>query len=225
MTFGAALAALGGSIWAAVAGAGCSACQDARSLVAGWPLAWIGVALYALISLLSASARRPAWTQAAFFAASGTHLVLLLLLLRHRLMCPPCIFTALAAWFGAAVTLAARRPGILALASLAVASSLAAIAFAAKSPPAIDSLPPVEPGHVRLRVYERPDCYECQMFEAQMVPQLLDEFGGTLVLARFPAPQDMSTPTLVIEGRGKQILTGLPAYDELKKALHDQQIP
>lgn len=87
------------SAWAAFAEVlACHSCVTASDLVGDLPLGWIGVAVYASLSVLSLLRPSSTLLRLALSTASLLHLILVGLLILHSVSCAPCLTTAASAW-------------------------------------------------------------------------------------------------------------------------------
>ena len=113
---------LAACIWALLGSAGCSACGGLEWLAGGADLAALGAFGYGMLLLAGlylatgggdtpAEERLAAMVRTGMLAAAGIHFVLLLLLLKERLFCPPCVLAGAGALAGVLVVLLqSRRP-------------------------------------------------------------------------------------------------------------------
>jgi hypothetical protein len=233
----AATVALGGSLWVALASESCAGCRAASTLHSEIPLAWIGAAFYAVLAVTAGWGGFSRWTKAGFFAASGAHLVLLMLLARERIFCGGCVAAGLAAMTGGVASLAARpragrwaaavfaAAGLVTLGGIMTARMVQAREEAQLARELLDGEQPgsTKAGHVRLVVYEREGCEHCLEFEEQVLPRLQAALGGTLEVERREATVAMESPTIEVLGKESRLFEGLPEYQELEDAIREMR--
>lgn len=241
------LSAFGGSVWAMVAH-GCNSCERASDLVSGLNLGLIGALFYGALFLVSLwgsgllSRRAAEGTPASPRAfgvgpwvavAAGVHAALVLFLVRNRIVCPPCLFTAASVWVAAAILLFAgnRRAVVAGLAVVSAAAGYfvvrglkppdefwkhrAAIKIAQKvrqekGTPAT--------GQATLTAYMRPGCHRCDQFEKVVLPLLRKEFPKELAVELRPAPNNINTPTVIILGAKDTIFDSLHSTEDVLAA-------
>jgi hypothetical protein len=68
-------------------------------------------------------------------------------------------------------------------------------------------------------IFERDGCYLCHHLESEIHPKLVAEFGAALEIERRDALEGMQSPTLLILGKDSKVVSGLPEYQELQKAI------
>jgi hypothetical protein len=201
----------------------------------GIPLAWMGVAYYAVLVAIAGRGGLSRATKTGFLAASGVHVVLLTLLAQERLFCGGCITAGVAALIGGvASAVMPPRVGRWALAATVAAGLVTLGGFAAvlaikaqDEARLVQELPADQrpefnrAGHVRLVVFERDGCKHCVEFEEQVLPQLKAALGPALEIDRRPATLTMESPTIVVLGKGRRLFVGLPEYQDLENAIRE----
>lgn len=229
-------AAFFGSLWALVASSDCDACQRASEAAGRVNLALLGVLYYGhLLLLLPLRRARPYLFCAVLFAA-GVHLVLIAILVHRHLVCPACFLTAAGAFFMAGVAVASdpanRRRALVAL---PVALLLTALARPLFRPAAAAEVahrrqveralsreaaePPVAPGRTRLLIFSRPTCSLCQELQLKLLPPIRQELGAALDIQYRPAWKGLRTPTVILRGKRRAHLVGLPTPEALREAI------
>ncbi len=233
-------AALAGSLWAALAGTGCAACEGLQALVGGKTLAFLGVGFYALLILLGLIYGPSLPVFVGIQIAGGIHGSLLALMAQREMLCWPCILTAVAAIAALGVSIrlepanAFRASFVLPGAAFTLQSFLLLTgASAAVTEARLDArravesevaAPWVETGRVRLVAFTRPDCGYCLDLEKRVVPALKEEFGDRLTVEERSASSmpGLPTPTLIIRGRsGHRVFPGLPPLEELARTIRE----
>ncbi len=233
---GAALAALGASLWAALGIANCEACRGGSGLVPGIPVAWLGVAFYTLLASAIASRTHSRWATPAFFSALGVHAVLLVVMARQGRFCAPCAAAGAAAFLGAVISVTARprpRMGFAAGFFLAtvIATSGGVMAIRAFQNGRETGLPliveieqaAVPTARIKVLLYEREGCGHCLDFEQNVMPGLQQAIGTQVEFERLDPPIDMETPTLVVEGKTNRTFAGTIDEKEVENAVHELQ--
>lgn len=232
----AATAALAGSLWAAL-GESCEGCRGTSALLARAPVAWLGVAFYAVLAAAVGWGGLSRWTKAGFFAASGVHFVLLALLAHQRVFCGACVAAGAAGLAGGVLSLAARprverwAAAVIAAAALAtVGGSMTARFVQAPGETRLlrelqqrGATRSVEPGRVLLVVYEREGCKHCFEFDDQILPRLEAAFPGVVKVERAEADLAMEVPTIEVRGKASHLFQGLPEYEELAEAVQSMR--
>jgi hypothetical protein len=233
-----------GSLWVLLSEK-CTACSQSAELVGGLNLGAIGVGYYALllIAALVLIGRRPRdassaesrWVRGGTLIAGGVHLALVAMLLRNRILCPPCFLTAAGAFLGAFAVLAldrrhlARVAVLLAIAAGVTYGSTKILRYYAATTSEIEamraerlllreqSLPST--GRARMVVYERSTCHFCKMFRAQVLPPLRKEFGSRLALEERKAWKGMAIPTVIVLGQRNFRLIGYRTLGSVRQAV------
>lgn len=231
-------ASLLGSIWAATSG--CNACQKASELIGGLGLAALGVLFYAhLLFVLMMPRARPYFSVCVLFAA-GVHLALVALLVRRHIVCPACYLTAAGAFVMAGLSMGMQRRNLRrALIIVPIAATLTVIArplFPIAGTADItrqkqirlalareEAEPAVAAGRTRMIIYSRPACSLCQELRTELLPEIRREFGPTLDIEYRPAWEGLRTPTLIVRGKRRTHLVGLPSLDTLRQAIQFSQ--
>lgn len=227
--------ALGGALWAWLGAPDCGSCGGTRQLLGGLTLAPLGAGFYGVLLALGAAFGGSRLFFSGLLVAASAHVVLLFALYQHGVFCGPCILAGGAAILGAAFSFWAD-PDNLARGSVllpvgAVLSHAAVFAMGFLRPPGMDeaiaTLPPptleakteAKPGMARLLVFTREGCRYCDLFEQDVLPDLLREFSGRLGVSREQAPASLPTPTIVISGEERTVFPGLPPVAQLRDAI------
>lgn len=241
----AAAAALAGSLWSVLREEWCGPCSRSGALVGGLNLGAAGIVFYSLLlgtallwrrrgssAVLSAG---EAWAAGGMLAAGGVHFTLLALLLRHRILCPPCVVTGAGALIGmlaAFALLPAQRRQAVVLVSLVVMGSYAGTRVLRDRAPRDQMRQAVRAerilareagarsvGSARMVVFQRSTCPFCRRFKAQVVPRLRQRFGGRLTIEeRGPWP-GMAVPTIIVLGRRNTHLVGYHSVEQVDPAV------
>jgi hypothetical protein len=223
------------SLWSWAYSAACASCGKVKQAAGGLSLAQAGALFYALLLVLNTWAQvNTLLIQVGLLTASGIHLFLLGLLARSKLICWPCLATAISV-FGASIFCVSPGwqllavPGGLLLAALLIvparkiyalqhldaARRLAVEVFAETAAR--------EPGRVRMVVYVRKHCPVCAFYEAVLRPSIEEEFGEKLSIEeREAGPEKVTTPLYVISGSMNVLAGELPtetAYDRLQTVI------
>jgi hypothetical protein len=228
------------SAWAALGGRACGSCEAAAQIFQGKNLAVVGMAYYGLLLLAALALGRSILIYSGVILAAGVHGGLLLILLHAKIVCGPCVGTALSALvaLGAAIrceTWIAWRaswviPGVALVVQswLFLTAALPEAALARESAERISEeefqATPVAKGQVRMVVYSRPDCGYCIQFDREVLPALVQDFGPHLQVERRSAENlpGIPTPTLILTGAQKRrFFPGLPELADLKSTVRD----
>jgi hypothetical protein len=236
--------ALAGSLYALL-NEGCRVCSQSAELVGGLNLGAIGLGYYGLllaaaaIGLVSAPSRLSAigarGVMGGLLIAGGVHLTLVAMLLRNRVLCPPCLVTGAGALLGAAAVLVLNRRALIPSLVLVAAVSVAAyggtrilrqyaatnyerVAFRAEQALLRERAVPSH-GHALMVVYEWPTCHYCQAFKAQVLPPLRQEFRRELVVEERTAWMGMVTPTVILLGQRDSRLCGFQPLPRVRQAV------
>lgn len=227
--------ALAGSVWSVLAGGTCDACHDARALIGGFQLGWIGVVFYAALAVGFWRWDRTALAGGLLLAAIGAHLTLVVFLLRNGILCPPCLVTASGAllagmglWLPGATPVRLRQwclpvGALVTLVALLVQQRIALVHREEIRRQILATVLAerrvVPVGEVHLVIFERADCRYCARFEREMLPTARRGFTGKLTLDKRQADENLPTPTVVVLGRTNLCFVGLPAQMKLASAL------
>jgi peptidase C39-like protein len=227
------------SLWSYAFSESCASCSRTGALVGSLPLAPVGAAFYAALLAVGVARSDFALFGAGIFFAAGVHLSLVALLLRSRLLCRPCIGTALFAIAAAALlaTYAAPPPTWAAVALFAGASSTLVITAHARKLYRLESHyeasklarrvvaegGSIPPGTARAVVYKRKNCPLCSFYEVAIGPAIKEDFGDRVIIEEREAVREkIPTPFVVITGTINLSLTGLTTedgYNRMKSAI------
>ena len=226
------------SAWAAWGGSDCRSCQGAAEIFQGRNLPVVGVLYYGLLLAVSIVAGPNVVVYSGVALAAGVHGGLLAILIQSKLLCAPCIATALAAAAALAFAVIAepanvvRSSLILPGAALAVQSwvlvtgAVPAVTETKASASRVAqeelSAVPVEPGKARMVIYTRPDCGYCIELERDIMPSLQSGFGSRLAVERRSAESlpGIPTPTIILTGSDeRRMFPGLPPREDLERAI------
>jgi hypothetical protein len=203
------------SVWSPRLGSRCPSCDRAASLVGALPVALLGAVIYAGLFTFAALGREPGLLRAGLWGATGAHAALVMMLWRTRLMCVPCVATALLAFAATGLDVARGGHGWeLALAPIAALITLAAArqgrAWAqAASDESVQRLAArfaeegvaLAEGRVRVVVYERDGCEACAYYEEVVRPALIETLGERLELEeRDVGKERAETPLFLVQG-------------------------
>lgn len=191
--------------------ADCGACRR------GPPLAWLAVAYYAALGVVSTIPRARELARFLSRWAFAVHLALVATMIRRGELCWICAACAAVSLGLLALSMCGdRRPawrwGLeflpLVLAAFAVVSALA------PPPP-----PGIESSSVEMVVFRSDRCPHCVEFERDVVPRLSPDLKITYLDAdRYDFVR--FTPTIVIRGPGKhRVFEGVPPLEEIIEAL------
>lgn len=227
--------ALAGSLWAALGGASCQACSATSR-----PLAWLGVAWYALL-LSAGRAPRPRATGIA--VAAGVHVALLALLAAQGRLCWPCLLTAAAALAAAALVLAdraGRRLNVTALVGAATVSGAAIVAAGWARPAEPPGPAETNPARIVARaaakdvvrryrhregqppqvvVFTMDGCWHCADFEAGPLAEAQRRLPGRFTVRHLLPPKDMHVPVVIVLGAEHYLFHDAPDLDSLTRAV------
>jgi hypothetical protein len=220
------------SLWLVLFQASCAQCSRAHQLAGALPLDRLGALFYA--SLLIAAPFEPRLAGYALCAAVGGHASLLALLARERVLCRPCVVTAVAAAAAAAVLARGLPLVAVALAFVAGAAALGlAVPFfrrVARAHALFESRrvalewltqagePP--PGKVRVVVWKRSGCAACLFYEAVFKQALIEEFQEVVAIDERDASRlRVPTPLILVAGTVRFLFVGLPGRDDDYQAL------
>ena len=225
-------AALAGSAWSALTGAGCETCRHAAGLAGGLPLGWIGVAFYGAALLMAGFSRRINRPLAcAIGGAAAVHMVLLAMLMGTGTLCGPCIATGLAALAVAGAVVWAERSHLepmLLVAPLAAGLAVGGIwtarlvqqaeyqRVAEEALAEVNSngeLPTA--GRARMIVFSREGCSFCETFERDVLPEVQRLYAARLKVEHRRATHGMAAPTILVLGDRNRSIVGLPTVKEL----------
>ena len=228
------------SAWATFGGRTCGSCETAAQIFQGKNLAVVGMAYYGVLLLAAQAFGRSIFVFSGVILAAGVHGGLLAVLLHAKLLCGPCLGTAVSALvaLGAAIRcetwIAYRASWVIPGVALLIQCWLfltAALPQAAEARAGAERIseeefraPPVAPGHVRMVVYSRPDCGYCIQFDREVLPVIVRDFGPHLEIERRSAENlpGIPTPTLILTGAEKRrFFPGLPELADLKSTVRD----
>ena len=225
-----------GAIWASIVGTECADCRAAGAMLHfGYlNLAIIGSVFYALLLGAMCAKGMNVWTLRGIFIAAGVHLILLVVLLRQRLLCPPCLITALGAFAAAGLAWAHGKATGASNAAFALplAAVLTLVAVVSEQQIAVrknerlvrDLIvnlrkePETTEGETRLIIYTRPHCPFCTKLKSDVLPRALAQVQKVHVEER-DAPKNLPTPTLIILGSQNSHFLGLPKQEDLVDSL------
>lgn len=237
--------ALGASLWALSGSEGCSACLRSASLTGDLNLAAVGTGYYlVLIGLCAAwlirSKGQPDATSVPLpltlgvLLAAGVHSALLLLLVKNRIVCPPCLVTAVGALLACGTLLAQGRPQlrraavILPLAAAVTFGGTRMLRARSQSDfvrqakiaayTVFEERRAVPAGRAVMVVYMRPTCHVCAEFKQQVVSALRNEFPGLTVEER-KAWKGLATPTTVVLGKKNSLFIGYEGVGGMRQAV------
>jgi hypothetical protein len=217
------------SLWMLAYPRGCQKCGTTKSLAGNLPLPALGGAFYALLTIATVAAP-PAMLAAGLLAATGAHIGLVLILLRKRIACYPCLATAGAAWTATALTI--RHIGwetwalpaslIGTVAALYVAtrlarseSTMAALLLAQR---VTAELPLPAPQTAKLVVYSRAHCPICAYAKGIILPALAEEFGESLAIeVRDAEHLKMAVPAFFVTGAARLALVSVGTDEMLPR--------
>jgi hypothetical protein len=224
------------SLWLVLFQAGCAACNRAHQLAGALPLEKLGALFY--VALLVASRIEPLVACYALAFAVGAHASLVAILVRERVLCPPCLLTAAAALVAAAASLGgsdALMDGALVVAGAAAAwlaipffrRAASDGALAESRRVALEWLKQagaIAPGQVRVAVWKRVGCSGCLFYEAVHRAALLQDFEGVVTLdERDAAKLRVPTPLVLVAGAAAILFLGLGGkeddYERLQAAV------
>jgi len=228
------------SAWATFGGRTCGSCEAAAQIFQGKNLAVVGMAYYGVLFLAAQAFGRSIFVFSGVILAAGVHGGLLAILLHAKVLCAPCLGTALSALIalGAAIRceswIGYRASWVIPGVALVVQSRLfltAALPQAAEARVSAERIseeefqaPPVPRGQVRMVVYSRPDCGYCIQFDRDVLPALVRDFGPYLQVERRSAENlpGIPTPTLILTGaERRRFFPGLPELADLKSTVRD----
>lgn len=230
--------ATGFSAWAALGGSGCASCEGAAGLLGGKALALVGVVYYGVLFVAAAALGPSLFVYSGVLLAAGVHGGLLAVLAHAKILCIPCVVTAIAALVALGSAIRCEPSNALRASLLSPAAALAVqgwILFAGGIPASAEAPADLlrEPellssaaakGEVRLVAYTRPDCGYCIELERSVLPALEREFGSTLTIERRSAERlpGIPTPTLILSGSDRRHLyPGLPDVEDLKSTIRE----
>jgi hypothetical protein len=235
------------SLWSWIYSSACASCSRVKQAAGGLPIAPAGAACYGLLFGLAAMLPPGRPLQIGLFTASGVHLFLLGLLWQSRLICWPCVATAVSVFAAGIFSIAGRADlsgwegmavsGGLLLAALVIVPARklyrlqlrdTAYRLAVK---VIGENVAVQPGRARMVVYVRKDCSLCSFYKTVLRGSLEGNFGDALSIEeRETGREKVATPLYVISGALNIVAGELPmerAYDDLltaiETALHPEE--
>ena len=231
--------ALAGSVWATDAVVGCDTCGEAKGLIGGADLGWLGVAFYVAL-LVAFALPRTRW--AALWgvqAAGAAHLVMVGMLLANGVICPACLLTAVGAWVALGLSFAVEPKllervwivmpavagmtlvGMLALQARARAERQRHVRRAAES--ILHEHRDIASGRAVLLVFTRAKCKHCNTLKDEVVPPIVHSFGESLNVEERPAWQGLPSPTVVVVGADDTLVVfpGLPDLERLREAVSE----
>jgi hypothetical protein len=201
--------------------ADCRSCKKGAALAGALPVAALGMIGYATLFALGRFAPGSSLLSLGVAAAAGVHVGLMAQLARARVVCVPCLLTAICAWTAAGLTVAVA-PLTLAI---AVAGSVAALAAThlgrrlfelevAANSLAVARRVAAEPaptdGKIAIVVYKRANCPVCAYYEASVRPTLEEALGERVIFdEREPGRAPLVTPLLVVRGAASFAFIGL----------------
>jgi hypothetical protein len=223
---------LAGSLWAAVGGSGCEACEHARNSLGRLNLAFVGVVFYSLTFVLFLLPKLSNCGRIVMLCAGGVHFSLLSILLAQHTFCFPCLLTGLGAIVAAVLfiagesTLLHRALALVTLGAVGGAVMVIAatrLAFHQREEEAVKAATallvgrtsPAE-GHVDLIVFTRSGCSHCKDFKAGPLPEVQRLVGKMLSVEEREAAANVPTPTTVAVGRRVYVRIGFHSTDELQ---------
>ena len=231
------LGALGGAVWSAMAGAGCSSCASAADLLGGKLIAWSGVVFYVTVVIIASAQAQNRLLPLLLGLAGGGHAVLAALLFYRHVECLPCLFTAGSAWtaMGVAIVSQPRQwprslggiiVGMILMATLVLAARQA-LGWSSRDlaqrmlPRVARSIPDAElrDGAFVLVVYERPGCENCDAFRREFVPALQDRYGDRMSVEYRQAERWMHTPTIFLVGDRTDVRIGVESLQDVAAML------
>ncbi len=218
----------------------CPGCSRSAGLVAGLPLAPMGLVFYALLAVSLFLGLPTSWPGGAFWVAAGGHAYLLGLLFQARVRCLLCLATAAScglglagSWpssggWGPAALAACGGVGMLSLAMAARWRWNARVRRDTRR--VVEDL--VEEAHrraeepPRLVVYKRLGCRPCALASAIGLPVLQETWGESLQIEqRQVGDLALPTPFFFAAGLRNAAMSGLPfAGQELDHARLDELV-
>jgi hypothetical protein len=246
LLFAGIVVALGASVWALAGNEGCSACLRSASLTGDLNLAAVGTGYYLALILACSiwavrskqplDAGRVPWPIAtALLVATGAHLVLLLLLLHNRILCPPCLVTAAGAITACGALLAQDRSSlrravlIVPLAGIATFGGTRFLRNRSQSDflrqgkiaaySVFEERRAVPEGRAILVIYVRPTCHVCAEFKQQVVSAIRKEFPGQITIEERNAWKGLATPTTVVLGKRNSLFIGYEEVGGMRQAV------
>jgi hypothetical protein len=190
----------------------------------------IGTIYYIVLALALWRFKLNRYTLLGLYFAAGFHLCLLVLMAHLHLLCVPCTLCALCVG-GAAILTMSTREWQTALAVLTGATAMNVSSFlydgwqqrhfVAETKQAIgyDQLDFKVKDALPIYVFERDGCHLCQVFEDLYVPKLKSTYGKAIVLHVRSAPENISTPTIVVGGANPALWEATPSWRELSAAI------
>ncbi len=215
---------LSSSIWALVAPRWCTACTGIRGVDHQY-VAIAGIVFYAAVFTMAVVRGVRRSVGVLMLAASGAHLVFIILLLLDQKLCIPCIVTAGCAGMGALTFVSwkqFRGPealslfiacvvtiGILRLAEKVASYANDKIVAELVAKELSGARPPI--GQVRLIVFSRMGCPFCEALRRDVLPRSAERFKDHLMVEFRSAPDQVAAPTLLFIGReAHRVIVGLP---------------
>jgi hypothetical protein len=190
------------------------------------------------IQLVPAGAAQSGYILLCTSVAAGVHFVLVGMLVYRRILCPPCLLTAVGAFTMAGMSLllypgSLRRTATI-LPAVIILSMIARAGLHRLQPDPVKALqrqtqialqreaeaPPVPAGRVRMLVYERSTCPACMHLRIKVAPDIRREFGPMLDLVYRPAWKGLATPTIIIRGQRRTHMVGVKSLQALRQAIH-----
>jgi hypothetical protein len=243
--------AMAGSLWAALADEGCDACGRSAALVGGLNLGAVGVGYYGLLLLTAIALERGGskhttsvgslYLRFGVLIAAGVHLALLVLLVRNRILCPPCLVTAAGALTAATAALlqdrrylprAAMLLGAVVVVTYAGTKVLRQYSGSTYARQAIKAARAIQAerallaeqgrppkGHARMVVYVWPPCQVCRRFKAEVVVPLRKEFRGQLTVEERTVWKGMARPTVIVLGQKNTRFLGATPIGTVRGAI------
>jgi hypothetical protein len=234
------LIALGASVWAWVSQHSCASCGASATLLGGFELAPVGCAYYGVLVLFAGAAlftgKRLALSLLGIglLVAGAIHAVLLVLLLKNGVLCPPCLVTGGAALAGAVGTLVltpSLRRAALILVPAAALVTFGAARWARNTAPdpvregrraaalVLSEKVNVPTGAARMVLFVKDGCSHCAQFRGDVVNPLVKELGAGLQIEERAAWRGMMTPTTVVMGREAFLFVGAKPLADVRKAV------
>lgn len=223
--------ALIGSLWSTMFGGSCASCHGAAKLAGGLPLGPLGILGYGVLLIFWAMEKPIAWHL--IFVAAGCHLALVGTLIKARLMCGACIFTALSIWSALGTGFPGQETTSTHFAFLLGAIIVCWLvliharhnmrnahfkgAFDLAQTIWVEEQP--AEGQVRVVVYKRKDCSYCLLYEASIKPALEQEFGEMLVFEeREMVNEPIDVPLMICHGQKPALVMDLRSDDAYTNA-------
>lgn len=226
------------ALWSWLFAISCQACSLAGALAGRLPVAEVGSCGYAiLLGLALYSPESVGWTWG-LFAAAGVHVGLVAVLAKARVLCWPCLLTALWVLLGAGALAGAapRSLWMVAVAGLFAGITWIGIRRAPKTYRLLARSEALElagtvirepgespPGRSRLVVYKRRNCPRCMFYESVLRPAIEEEFGDRVrIEERDGGRRRIPVPLFILQGVFDAVLFDLPeesAWETLGTAL------